>query len=115
MVEAAAKYDRIVQHGVQLRSSKAIREAVQLLRNGYIGNVYMARGLVFRWRPDIGDKRFEPVPEGIDYMTYGRRPPCVRLQGTWFITTGTGTGIMAMVTWATRGYMRPIFACEDWM
>ena len=67
MVEAAAKYDRIVQHGVQLRSSKAIREAVQLLRDGYIGDVYMARGLVFRWRADIGDKGFEPVPEGIDY------------------------------------------------
>jgi len=67
MVEAAVKYDRIVQHGVQLRSSKAIREAIQLLRDGYIGNVYMARGLVFRWRPDIGDKGFEPVPAGIDY------------------------------------------------
>jgi predicted dehydrogenase len=67
MVEAAAKYDRIVQHGVQLRSSKAIREAVQLLRDGYIGNVYMARGLVFRWRADIGDHGFEPVPEGVDY------------------------------------------------
>jgi predicted dehydrogenase len=67
MVEAAAKYDRIVQHGVQLRSSKAIREAVQLLRDGYIGDVYMARGLVFRWRADIGDQGFEPVPEGIDY------------------------------------------------
>ncbi|WP_236974260.1 Gfo/Idh/MocA family protein [Membranihabitans maritimus] len=67
MVEAAAKYDRIVQHGVQLRSSKAIREAVQLLRDGYIGDVYMARGLVFRWRPSIGDKGFEPVPEGLDY------------------------------------------------
>ena len=67
MVEAAAKYDRIVQHGVQLRSSKAIREAIQLLRDGYIGDVYMARGLVFRWRADIGDKGFEPVPDGIDY------------------------------------------------
>jgi predicted dehydrogenase len=67
MVEAAAKYDRIVSHGVQLRSSRAIREAVQLLRDGYIGRVYMARGLVFRWRPDIGDKGTEPVPEGLDY------------------------------------------------
>lgn len=48
MVEAASKYDRIVQHGVQLRSSKAIREAVQLLREGYIGDVYMARGYMRR-------------------------------------------------------------------
>jgi predicted dehydrogenase len=67
MVEAAHKYDRIVQHGVQLRSSVAIREAIQLLRDGYIGNVYMARGLVFRKRGDIGNKPNEPVPEGLDY------------------------------------------------
>ncbi|MGK7393557.1 MAG: Gfo/Idh/MocA family protein [Candidatus Cyclobacteriaceae bacterium M3_2C_046] len=67
MVEAANKYNRIVQHGVQLRSSPAIQEAVQLLRDGYIGRVYMSRGLVFRWRGDIGDKGFSPVPEGIDY------------------------------------------------
>ena len=53
MVESAQKYDRIVQHGVQLRSSPAINEAIDLLRNGYIGKVYMARGLVFRWREDI--------------------------------------------------------------
>src|SRR5690554_1788404 len=67
MVEAANKYGRIVQHGVQLRSSPAINEAVQLLRDGYIGNVYMARGLVFRWRPSIGRKGVEPVPNGLDY------------------------------------------------
>ncbi|MBV6639535.1 MAG: Gfo/Idh/MocA family oxidoreductase [Cyclobacteriaceae bacterium] len=67
MVEAAQKYDRIVQHGVQLRSSPAIQEAIQLMRDGYIGKVYMARGLVFRWRPSIGDAGFSPVPKGIDY------------------------------------------------
>jgi predicted dehydrogenase len=67
MVEAANKYDRIVQHGVQLRSSVAIKEAIQHLRDGLIGNVYMARGLVFRWRADIGKKGTEPVPAGLDY------------------------------------------------
>jgi predicted dehydrogenase len=67
MVEAANKYDRIVQHGVQLRSSPAINEAIGLLRDGYIGNVYMARGLVFRWRGDIGNHGTSPVPEGLDY------------------------------------------------
>jgi len=67
MVEAAQKYDRIVQHGVQLRSSPAVNEAIQLMRDGYIGRVYMARGLVFRWRGDIGDQGFSPVPDGIDY------------------------------------------------
>jgi len=67
MIEAAAKYDRIVQHGVQLRSSVAVQEAIKHLRDGLIGNVYMARGLVFRWRDDIGDKGTEAVPEGLDY------------------------------------------------
>src|SRR6056297_2839396 len=59
MVEAAQKYGRIVQHGAQLRSSPAVNEAVQLLRDGYIGRVYMARGLVFRWRASIGNQGFE--------------------------------------------------------
>ena len=67
MVEAAQKYDRIVQHGVQLRSSPAVNEAIDLMRDGYIGRVYMARGLVFRWRKSIGDQGFSPVPDGIDY------------------------------------------------
>ena len=67
MVEAAQKYDRIVQHGVQLRSSPSVRKAVQMMHDGYIGRVYMSRGLVFRWRADIGNKGFEPVPEGLDY------------------------------------------------
>jgi predicted dehydrogenase len=67
MVEAAQKYDRIVQHGVQLRSSPAVNEAIDLMREGYIGRVYMARGVVFRWRGDIGDKGFSTVPEGLDY------------------------------------------------
>ena len=67
MVEAAEKYNRIVQHGVQLRSSPAIQEAVRLLRTGVIGKAYMARGLVFRWRGDIGSKPNEAVP---DYLNY---------------------------------------------
>ncbi|MDR2534285.1 MAG: Gfo/Idh/MocA family oxidoreductase [Tannerellaceae bacterium] len=67
LIEAAYKYGRIVQHGVQLRSSEAIREAMQLLREGLIGRVYMARGLVYRWRPDIGNRGISNVPEGLDY------------------------------------------------
>ncbi|MBI4874296.1 MAG: Gfo/Idh/MocA family oxidoreductase [Acidobacteria bacterium] len=67
LIEAAHKYKRIVQHGVQLRSSEAIQEAIQHLRKGTIGKVYMARGLVYRWRPSIGKKNPEPAPPTIDY------------------------------------------------
>ena len=77
LIEAAYKYNRIVQHGVQLRSSEAIREAVQLLRDGIIGRVYMARGLVFRWRPDIGNAGISKIPEGLDYDLWCGPAPMV--------------------------------------
>jgi predicted dehydrogenase len=67
MVEAAHKYKRIVQHGVQLRSSEALQEAVEHLRKGTIGKVYMSRGLVFRWRPSIGKKGTEAVPANLNW------------------------------------------------
>ncbi|MFN4147250.1 MAG: Gfo/Idh/MocA family protein [Runella sp.] len=67
LIEAANKYNRIVQHGVQLRSSVAIQEAVKHLHDGLIGNVYMARALIYKWRPDIGNHPTSPVPEGLDW------------------------------------------------
>ena len=77
LIEAAYRYNRIVQHGVQLRSSVAIREAVQHLRDGLIGRVYMARGLVFRSRPDIGNKGISKVPEGLNYDLWCGPAPMV--------------------------------------
>ena len=47
------KYNRIVQHGTNSRSGIA-REAVQKIHEGLIGDVYMARGLCFKWRDTIG-------------------------------------------------------------
>lgn len=67
MVAAAKKHKRIVQHGVQLRSSVALQEAVDHLRNGTIGDVYMARGLVFRWRPSIGKKQPQDKPQHLNW------------------------------------------------
>jgi len=67
LVEAATKYNRIVQHGVQLRSSVAMQEAIKHLREGLIGNVYMARALIYKWRPDIGNQPTSPVPAGLDW------------------------------------------------
>jgi len=66
IVAAAQKYNRLVQHGTNSRSS-ILREAVEHLRDGLIGEVYMARGLCFKWRDTIGRKPEEPVPAGVDY------------------------------------------------
>ncbi len=66
IVAAARKYNRLVQHGTNCRSGIG-REAVQKLRDGLIGDIYMARGLCFKWRDTIGRAPVEPVPAGVDY------------------------------------------------
>jgi predicted dehydrogenase len=67
LVAAARKYNRIVQHGTNSRSGVALREAMQKLREGVIGEVYMARGLCFKPRNTIGKKPDCPVPPGVNY------------------------------------------------
>jgi predicted dehydrogenase len=68
LVEAARKYRRIVQHGTQSRSSGGVRQAVEQLRAGVIGKLYMAKGHCFKWRASIGKvKEPIPVPPGVDY------------------------------------------------
>ena len=97
MVEAAAKYKRIVQHGVQLRSSTAIQEAIKHLRDGLIGKVYMARGIVYKWRPDIGNLGNSPVPDGLNWDVWQGPAPArpfsknyVHYNWHWFWDYGNG-------------------------
>lgn len=92
LIEAAYKYNRIVQHGVQLRSSEAIREAVQHLQNGLIGRVYMSRGLVYRWRPDIGNKGISPIPKGLDYDLWCGPAPMRPFTRNWHWHWNYGNG-----------------------
>jgi len=67
LVRAVNKYNRIVQHGTNSRSSKAIQEGIQQLQNGLIGEVYLSRGLCYKWRNTIGRATVEPVPAGVNY------------------------------------------------
>ncbi len=67
LVAAANKYNRIVQHGTQTRSDAAVRDAVQKMHDGLIGDIYMARGLCYKWRDTIGHTPVSPVPAGVDY------------------------------------------------
>ena len=54
MVNAARAYNRIVQVGTMNRSRPAVRQAIKFMQDGGIGKVYMARGLCFKPRPNIG-------------------------------------------------------------
>ncbi len=67
IVAAARKYNKIVQQGSQSRSSVALRDGVQKLHEGFLGDVYMARALCFKWRDTIGRTPPSPVPAGVDY------------------------------------------------
>lgn len=66
IVAAAQKYNRVVQQGTQQRSAIG-REAVKQMREGLIGDVYMARGLCYKRRDTIGRKSPEAVPSGVNY------------------------------------------------
>jgi predicted dehydrogenase len=97
IVAAARKYDRIVQQGSQSRSSAALREAVQKMRDGELGEVYMARGLCYKWRDTIGKKPVEPVPAGVDYDLWTGPSPMhpftqnrFHYNWHWFWDTGNG-------------------------
>jgi predicted dehydrogenase len=95
MVEAARKYQRIVQHGTQCRSSVKIREGIQKLREGVIGEVYMARGIAFKTRAG-GRKKVEPVPPGMHWdLWLGPAPeePYNKLAvGRWRFLKAYGNG-----------------------
>nr|HPI73348.1 Gfo/Idh/MocA family oxidoreductase [bacterium] len=67
LIRAIKRYNRIVQHGAQTRSSESANEAIQHLKQGLIGEVYLARGLCFKRRNSIGRTPVEPVPAGVDY------------------------------------------------
>jgi predicted dehydrogenase len=67
LVKAAQKYNRVVQHGTQIRSASAAHEFVKKMQDGMLGDVYMARGLCFKWRDTIGHTPVSEVPAGVDY------------------------------------------------
>src|SRR6516225_570496 len=97
IVAAARKYNRMCQQGSQIRSSKAVQEAVQKMREGLIGDVYLARGLCYKWRNTIGHKAPEPVPAGVDYDLWTGPSPMHQFTKNrfhynwhWFWDTGNG-------------------------
>jgi predicted dehydrogenase len=67
IVEAARKYKKIVQVGTMNRSRPPVQDAIRLLHEGGIGEVYLARGLCYKARPSIGRYPDGPVPAGETY------------------------------------------------
>lgn len=67
MVEAARKYDRRVQVGLNNRSLAGVIEAMDFLHNGGIGEVYMARGICYKGRDSYGIAKDSTPPATFHY------------------------------------------------
>lgn len=119
-IEAARKYDRIVQTGTQRRSDPFFISAMNYLHSGALGKVYMARLLILRPRESIGRGRIVPVPTDVNYdLWLGPAPwrPFIdnrfHYNWHWFWDTGNGeTGNNGphscdLARWAMLKYEHP--------
>ena len=108
IVAAARKYDRIVQQGSQSRSSPALREAVQRMRDRRARRgLHGARPLLQVARHDRPRRRSRRCPPGVDYDLWTRAgAEARRSPRTASTTTGTGSGTRATAISATRASTR---------
>ncbi len=96
LVEAARKYDRVVQHGTQRRSWPGVREAIARLHDGIIGRVIAGHCWYFNDRPSIGRGKPAEVPEWLNWDLWQGPAPRVPFRDNvvhynwhWFWNWGT--------------------------
>ncbi len=97
MVEAARRSDRVVQVGTQTRSSPVIQKAIQMIREGAIGDILVAKAWNSQRRANIGHTEPSDPPLGFDYdMWVGPAPRvpyrsnCHHYTWHWWYNFGTG-------------------------
>ncbi|MFT5470401.1 MAG: putative dehydrogenase [Verrucomicrobiales bacterium] len=99
MVEAARKHDRVVQVGTQARNSVHVKRAMELIREGAIGDVLVAKAWNSQKRRDIGHGKSRKPPKNLDYDLWLGPAPEVpyyenRLHYNWHWRHAFGTGDM---------------------
>jgi len=68
MVAAARKYRRIVQAGIENRSSPSLHRATEFIRQGKLGKILVARAFVYKRRMPMGLlTKPRSVPKSVDY------------------------------------------------
>ncbi len=98
MVEAARKYNRIVQSGTQRRSDEGLREAINYIQQGNLGKILWVRGIVYVKRDSIGKVDGpQPIPKTVDYDLWTGPAPLVplmrkNLHYDWHWVWPTGNG-----------------------
>ncbi|GAC1516749.1 MAG: Gfo/Idh/MocA family oxidoreductase [Gemmatimonadaceae bacterium] len=78
LVNAATKYNRVVQAGTQIRSGEGLREAVQWVHAGNLGKITASRGFCYKRRDSIGKTNGpQAVPASINYDLWSGPAPLV--------------------------------------
>jgi predicted dehydrogenase len=98
MTQWARKLGRMCQMGVQSRSMTGMRETLDFVKSGKIGDVKAARAICFRRRDSIGlVDTPAPIPAGLDFDLWAGPAPAVvpvrkRLHYDWHWNHVTGNG-----------------------
>ena len=97
MVQAARKLKRICQGGTQNRSRGALAAAVQYMREGKLGDVKLAKSIIYGGRGSIGGPAECAIPPRCDYNLWAGPAAMPKLTRTkfhydwhWFWNTGCG-------------------------
>ncbi|MBI4582226.1 MAG: Gfo/Idh/MocA family oxidoreductase, partial [Planctomycetes bacterium] len=119
-VEAARRYNRIVQHGTQSRSKSGYDQVVAAIQSGKLGKLLVSRGMCYKRRDSIGFKEATTPPPELDFDLWlgpAPRQPyhenLVHYNWHWFWDTGNGDignqGVHEMdkARWAIAGATLP--------
>ncbi len=97
IVQVARKHGRICQTGTQNRSRAPLAEAVKYMREGKLGEVKLARGIMYGARGSIGGPVECPTPPRCDYNLWAGPAPMTKLTRNkfhydwhWMWDTGNG-------------------------
>jgi predicted dehydrogenase len=119
-VEAARKYNRIVQHGTQQRSSSGRANEIAAVQSGKYGKLLVSKGYCCKPRWSIGNKAPSTPPADLDFNLWlGPAPEqpyhgnLVHYNWHWFWDFGNGDignqGIheLDVARWAVKGGTLP--------
>lgn len=121
MVQAAEKYNRVVLAGMTRRFDKAVHEGVTFLREGNLGEPYMAKAVVYSFRDSIGRTEDSEVPDGVHWDRFLGPAPYRpfnknRFLYNWHWMWDTGNGDIAnlgiyeldLIRWALNKNTHPV-------
>jgi predicted dehydrogenase len=98
MVEAARKYNRMVQADLDNRSNEGVHQAIRYVQQGNLGKIEVVRGFCYKRRRSIGKVSGpQPIPKSVNYDLWcgpASKGPLMRknLHYDWHWVWETGCG-----------------------